>query len=324
VSETHRFPDPESPSPRPWVAPEGWYPDQEQPGTLRYWDGSGWTEHQAPYAGQAPVPWDRPSMTYAWLLAVTPVMFLLTDLTFLRLFAGDSVLSSSAVSMGLLVGLVLADSSKLQRAGVRVSPWWGVLLLPVYLILRTKRAGSTVAVPVVWFALMVGYVLASTAMPYGDDRDASETASPAAVPSPAPFSPTASVRQIGGAGVWIECFVVTPYGDKFDYVGHNLAPLWRAGYSDCSETTVHGNPGPRERKALRTAYPGQSVDVEDLAPLYATCAENDEHWPAGLRAETAVEARDMLRGVLVLCPKHPQRDKAEHLIANLEVGGSPA
>ena len=30
----------------------GWYPDPDQPGTLRYWDGAGWTDQRAPL----PVP----------------------------------------------------------------------------------------------------------------------------------------------------------------------------------------------------------------------------------------------------------------------------
>jgi hypothetical protein len=36
----------------------GWYPDQNMPGTQRYWDGSKWTEHVAPLEtrkGPAPV-----------------------------------------------------------------------------------------------------------------------------------------------------------------------------------------------------------------------------------------------------------------------------
>ena len=31
----------------------GWYPDPEQPGQQRYWDGQQWTEHRAPLEGGA-------------------------------------------------------------------------------------------------------------------------------------------------------------------------------------------------------------------------------------------------------------------------------
>lgn len=31
-----------------WNVPAGWYPvDEAPPGTIRYWDGTGWTEHRA-------------------------------------------------------------------------------------------------------------------------------------------------------------------------------------------------------------------------------------------------------------------------------------
>lgn len=30
--------------------PAGWYPDADMPGTQRYWDGDGWTDHVAPFA----------------------------------------------------------------------------------------------------------------------------------------------------------------------------------------------------------------------------------------------------------------------------------
>ncbi len=32
----------------------GWYPDPEQPGQQRYWDGQQWTEHRAPLGGGGP------------------------------------------------------------------------------------------------------------------------------------------------------------------------------------------------------------------------------------------------------------------------------
>lgn len=36
--------------------PAGWYPDPQEQGRLRYWDGAAWTEHQAPAQGAVPMP----------------------------------------------------------------------------------------------------------------------------------------------------------------------------------------------------------------------------------------------------------------------------
>src|SRR3979409_2286752 len=38
---------PQTPPPSGPTPPD-WYPDPEQPGQLRYWDGSQWTEHRSP------------------------------------------------------------------------------------------------------------------------------------------------------------------------------------------------------------------------------------------------------------------------------------
>jgi hypothetical protein len=40
--------------------PAGWYPDPEQAGHLRYWDGSAWTEHRSPIQAPAPEPPSAP------------------------------------------------------------------------------------------------------------------------------------------------------------------------------------------------------------------------------------------------------------------------
>jgi resuscitation-promoting factor RpfB len=36
------------------ASPAGWYPDPEQPGTQRYWDGNAWTDQRAPAAPAPP------------------------------------------------------------------------------------------------------------------------------------------------------------------------------------------------------------------------------------------------------------------------------
>lgn len=41
--------------PPPVAMPAGWYPDPAGPTTVRYWDGSAWTEHTAPRPYAAPV-----------------------------------------------------------------------------------------------------------------------------------------------------------------------------------------------------------------------------------------------------------------------------
>ena len=49
----------------PPPTPAGWFPDPEQAGTLRYWDGATWTEHRSPApeaaAPAAPEPPDEPA-----------------------------------------------------------------------------------------------------------------------------------------------------------------------------------------------------------------------------------------------------------------------
>ena len=47
----------------PPTTPAGWYPDPDDPASLRYWDGYAWSEHRTP-----PVPVVQPTRTPAWLV----------------------------------------------------------------------------------------------------------------------------------------------------------------------------------------------------------------------------------------------------------------
>jgi hypothetical protein len=48
--------------------PPGWYPDPSQPGALRWWDGTQWSEHQAP---AAPMVYGRSTDGYAIAALIT-------------------------------------------------------------------------------------------------------------------------------------------------------------------------------------------------------------------------------------------------------------
>jgi len=62
-----------------------------------------------------------------------------------------------------LVTCLLAnlDRSRLISRGISVSGWWILLLVPGYLIERTRRAGSTAAIPLTWFATFFLSIVAS-------------------------------------------------------------------------------------------------------------------------------------------------------------------
>lgn len=97
---------------------------------------------------------------YFLLLAIAPVWWLIADILFYRLGGDEALPAANVATVFVMVVLVLLDSRALAKLGVRVSPWWGVLLIPPYLVVRTRRAQSTWALPITWLILVVVYLIA--------------------------------------------------------------------------------------------------------------------------------------------------------------------
>jgi hypothetical protein len=68
------------------------------------------------------------------------------------------------MSIVVYVALVVLDSRTLRKRGVVVSDGWA-LVVPIYLILRTHRAGSTPAIPIVWFVTFLVSISGLLALP---------------------------------------------------------------------------------------------------------------------------------------------------------------
>jgi hypothetical protein len=115
----------------------------------------------------------------AWFLALLPVTWAACDVLAFELFRetdSGTGYGASDAAMGALLFATLtnwvvvgADSEALRRSGVRVSAWWGILVLPVYVILRTRRAGRSPIVPAVFFALAVAYLFSGDLILHGLD-----------------------------------------------------------------------------------------------------------------------------------------------------------
>jgi hypothetical protein len=79
-------------------------------------------------------------------LAFAPLLLALVPLVLRNV----SDTTSIAIAIGLNIALVFADRKRLEVVGIHINRAW-VLLVPGYLIVRTMRAKTTPAIPVVWF-----------------------------------------------------------------------------------------------------------------------------------------------------------------------------
>jgi hypothetical protein len=150
----------------------GWYSDPAGSGQLRWWSGIAWTEYVAPRpvaVSPTPVvnPYSAPALSLApatpdiplnptrwttgssWLLALTPVIYLVVYLGALPTFARVDTLRGIVVTVGIAVFLptVFAvifagvDWSRLSKLGYRVrpNPWWVLITPAAYLLSRSRK-----------------------------------------------------------------------------------------------------------------------------------------------------------------------------------------
>lgn len=100
----------------------GWYADPQAPGTLRYWDGSEWTESRVPavgaggYPGYAPPPMPKTSgkaiaslvLGLVWVYGITSVLAIIFAVLAKREIRDSNgwVTGGGMATAGLVLGIV--------------------------------------------------------------------------------------------------------------------------------------------------------------------------------------------------------------------------
>ncbi len=95
--------------------------------------------------------------SFAWMLAFVPLVLVVLDLVLASSTTPSERLWIQIVTAVVLNSvLVFADWSRITKANPDtpvewwVSPWWGILLVPVYLFLRSSKLKQNFAIPIVW------------------------------------------------------------------------------------------------------------------------------------------------------------------------------
>ena len=84
--------------------------------------------------------------TFAWLLAVWPLVYLV------GFFVSPLV---TLVGLALQITFAVLDVRRIRAAGVPISMWPAVLWVPRHLFVRTRRLGRNYAIPIVWAASII-------------------------------------------------------------------------------------------------------------------------------------------------------------------------
>jgi Domain of unknown function (DUF4333) len=180
------------PPPVGWTPPAGWQPDPRwapPPPGWRLWvedptsalptSSSHQTSSQAAsnffsHAADTPVisgpvvtrapsvgePLAAPSVdnTFAWLLACAPISFILLDVLMLSAGLSPSGVVAFVIAVAINSWLGVLDIRRLAAVGIKVSPLLPMLVVPVYLIIRTVKAKSIWVIPVLWFVTILVYI----------------------------------------------------------------------------------------------------------------------------------------------------------------------
>ncbi len=95
--------------------------------------------------------------SFAWMLAFVPLVLVVLDLAIASSTTPSARLwIQFGTGVVLSTVLVFADWNRIKKgnpdtpAGWWVSPWWGILLVPVYLFFRSSKLKQNFAIPIVW------------------------------------------------------------------------------------------------------------------------------------------------------------------------------
>ncbi len=104
-----------------------------------------------------PLPLDN---TFAWAIVAVPLLSLLLPLAFPTISGG--MLGLAMVVLNVV--FAVADDKRVQAAGyVEVGALWGLILVPVYLVLRARRVGMW-AIPLLWGVSFLVYLAVLSAV----------------------------------------------------------------------------------------------------------------------------------------------------------------
>lgn len=159
--------------------------------------------------------------TFAWFLALTPLVSVLLEAAAYTA-PGVDIGYAGALLVGFIVIIicVLSDTARIREAGGdwSGSPALGILLLPIYLIVRTIKSRNTPLIPATWFAsLLLSLVGTTPVFGVPIDTDALESQLQAKLPA----------RYLLADNVQVDCpdRVSPKIGESFRCVIRGAGPI---------------------------------------------------------------------------------------------------